>query len=57
MGIFIFVFICLFVSGYLFINMFDNSRRSNKEAVRKRIIVSFCQAIVISGLLQFIIHQ
>ncbi|WP_156043227.1 hypothetical protein [Paenibacillus sp. UNC451MF] len=57
MGIFIFVFICLFVSGYLFINMFDNRRKSYKEAVRKRIIVSFCQAIIISGIIQLIINQ
>ncbi|MBE1446265.1 hypothetical protein [Paenibacillus sp. OAS669] len=56
MGIFIFVFICLFVSGYLFINMFDNTRQTHKAAVRKRIVISFCQAIIISGIIQFIIH-
>lgn len=57
MGVFIFVFICLFVSGYLFINMFDNRRKSHKEAVRKRILISFCQAAILSGIIQLIIHQ
>lgn len=57
MGIFVFVFVCLFASGYLIINMFDNRRTSNKEAVRKRIIISLCQAAIISGIIQLIIHE
>jgi len=56
MGIFLFVFVCLFAAGYLIINMFDNSRTSAKDGVRKKIILSFCQAFVLSGIIQLIIQ-
>ncbi|MCS7463775.1 hypothetical protein N0M98_27090 [Paenibacillus doosanensis] len=57
MDMFIFVFVCVFIAGYLFINMFDNSRRSAKEAVRKKLLLSLFQAVVISGLVQIILHS
>lgn len=57
MGIFLFVFVCLFASGYLVINMFDNSRTSTSVAVRKRILISLCQAAIISGIIQLIIYE